>query len=159
MDKTDKIAKRLIQEGEGYRGHVYLDTLGNPTTGWGHHLQEGSKVRKIVNMIFFKDDYTKAKKLTNRFLSDYNISLNPSRTAVLTVLIFNIGLGSYAKRTGLLGFHKMIAALQLCDFEEAGRQMENSKWYKQVGQRRADELVEIMISGEYNPSNKESSNA
>jgi lysozyme len=49
----------------------------------------------------------------------------------------NLGLG------GLLSFKKMIKALKENNFEEAANEMENSKWYHQVG-RRSDHLVQMM---------------
>jgi len=56
-------------------------------------------------------------------------------------MAYNLGV------LGVMGFQRMWAAIYAKDYEEAARQMLNSKWSKQVG-RRAVELAKIMRTGE-----------
>jgi lysozyme len=67
-------------------------------------------------------------------------TLNDARRIVLANMMFNLGY------TRFTGFKKMIAAVKEFDYMEAARQMEDSKWYRQV-KRRGPELVQIMRDG------------
>lgn len=57
--------------------------------------------------------------------------------AILTNMAFNLG------KRGLKGFRKMLAAIKLGDWGTAANEMENSKWFNQVGDR-SKRLVERM---------------
>ena len=57
-------------------------------------------------------------------------------------MAFNLGL------SGLMSFKKMIAAIEVGDFETASYEMLNSKWANQVT-NRAHELAEQMLTGEW----------
>ena len=54
--------------------------------------------------------------------------------------MFNLGMAKF------LGFKKMLKAIKEKDWERAGDEMEDSKWYLQVGQR-ARELVRMVTIG------------
>jgi len=47
---------------------------------------------------------------------------------------------------GVMTFKRMLRALVRCDYEEAAREMLDSRWAQQVGER-ARELAEIMKEG------------
>jgi len=55
-------------------------------------------------------------------------------------MVFNMGMHTF------LGFEKMIAALKRGDYEEARKQMLDSKWARQVGDR-ANRLAKMMEEG------------
>ena len=57
-------------------------------------------------------------------------------------MLFNLGAYRFH------GFKKMIAAIEQGDYEEAARQMMDSKWAAQVGVR-ARELSHMFRTGEY----------
>jgi lysozyme len=59
---------------------------------------------------------------------------------VLVEMIFNMGV------KGLMSFRRMLAALGRADYQEAAREMLNSRWAEQVG-ARAVELANIMREG------------
>jgi len=67
---------------------------------------------------------------------------NECRQNVLIELCFNIGINR------LLGFKKMLAALQKNDYETTATEMLDSKWAKQVGQRSAT-MATMMRTGEF----------
>ena len=76
---------------------------------------------------------------------DWYHDLCPARQAVIENMIFNLGL------TRFRGFKKMIKAIEDYDYLEAAKQMLDSKWSRQVG-NRSIELAEMMSSGEWIPS-------
>ena len=74
--------------------------------------------------------------------------LDPVRRKVVLDMRFNLGPG------GFRGFRKMIAALTRGDYEEAAKEMKDSKWYWEVG-NRSRRLVKMMVTGhDYDPKEK-----
>lgn len=133
----DAIAKDQIKGHEGYRGHVYLDPLGLPTGGWGHHFYDGSRLPRKVNEMLFDMDYGNAVR-------DYHSlkfeGVNTARRTALIDMIFNMGLFRFG------GFKKMIAAIRDGDWDTAAAEAQNSKWYKQVG-KRGETIVRQLKTG------------
>jgi lysozyme len=58
----------------------------------------------------------------------------------LTDMIFNLGSTRFRK------FKKMIKAIKNNDWELAGEEAKDSKWYKQVG-KRGEEIVKQLKEG------------
>ncbi|EIE26191.1 lysozyme-like protein [Coccomyxa subellipsoidea C-169] len=138
-------AADLIKDHEGFRSDVYEDTTGNLTIGWGHKLPPGSDVQTVTDeqaKKYFDDDYRVAAGTAAQFVSNYD-SLTTARQAVLIDMAFNLG------RAGLAGFVNFKRALEAEDYEEAARQMLDSRWARQTG-RRATEDAAIMRSGTFN---------
>ena len=133
---TNDEIKKMIKRHEGYRDHVYKDSLGNLTCGYGHLLAEGSFVPKSVSDAFFILDMGQA-------FEDYaklKLDLDPVRKAVIVDMLFNLGYG------GVLKFKRMLAAIRAGDFWQAAEEMLDSKWARQVG-TRATELSFMMRTG------------
>jgi lysozyme len=132
----------FIKRDEGYRESVYMDSVGVPTLGWGHALHESSFVPKEVCEIFFEHDFKRAEYQLQRLIDKYQVPLNSIRKFVILNMIFNLGSAGVEK------FKKMWQALQQTppDYEEAARQMLDSKWAGQVG-KRATYLAGLMERG------------
>ena len=137
---TDDQIKAMIKGHEGYKDHVYLDSLGNPMCGCGHNLANDSKVPEKAAQAFFNQDFREASANYLALMREYNLNLDEIRRAVLIDMLFNMG---YSK---VCGFTKMLAALMNNDFERAADEMENSKWHNQVG-IRATVLEKMMREG------------
>lgn len=84
-------------------------------------------------------------KLLPGWRNKYQTGLNKVRREILLNMAFNMGLPTLAK------FKKMWAAIKLQDWEEAAKQMLDSKWAKQVGYR-ANELADAMRTGQWSKS-------
>lgn len=130
-----------IKRHEGFRGEVYLDTEGKLTCGWGHHLWVGSRVPLEVCEAFFKQDVAAAVSSYQTILPHLRKKLNTIRARVVVEMIYNMNLQK------VLQFRKMWEAIEIGDFETAAREMVQSHWHEQVGQR-AVELAEIMRTGQ-----------
>jgi lysozyme len=137
---TNEDIQTMIKKHEGFKTTIYLDTEGVPTAGWGHAFLVNSVVPEDVCERFFERDFAEATRNFNSFCALNDIQVDSVRKAVLIDMAFNLGLPK------LLKFKKMIAALQVADYDEAARQMEDSKWYGQVGSR-GRELVRMMKTG------------
>lgn len=141
---NDKQLEKFISEikgHEGYKEEIYLDTRGNPTCGWGHYLQVGSRVPKDVCELFFTHDI--ASTINDFYKIDKKLrdNLNPVRRRVICNMIFNLGLN------GCLNFKKMWKAIGKQAWEEAGIELLDSKLPDQIG-RRAFYLRDLLVKGE-----------
>lgn len=127
-----------LERHEGLRLKPYRDTVGKLTIGFGRNLEDAGISRSEAAAMLENDIDQVVAELENMPLF---LSLDPVRKVVLANMTYNLGL------TRFLGFRKMLAALAERDYEEAARQMLESKWARQVGVR-AVELSEIMRTGE-----------
>ena len=130
---------------EGCVNSVYLDHLNLPTVGIGHLVTEwddeygkpvGTEVSEDrVNELFDQDvqvTIDECKLLYNNF-----DELPEEVQQIIANMMFNMG------RPRLSRFHKMKRAVDAGDWEEAGNQMKDSRWYNQVT-TRAERLVKRM---------------
>lgn len=131
-----------LKRGEGFKDRVYLDTKGNPTCGWGHHLYEGSKVPMVACEAFFRQDVAIAVAEFAKLPKGYRDKLNATRRRVVVEMIFNMkGLKS------VMGFVKFWRAVLREDWEEAEKQMLDSKWHREDVGIRAERLAKIFREG------------
>lgn len=147
---------RQLKRLEGFCLSAYLDSEGVLTIGYGHNCKAwpvngvgkpGDVISEVQAGILFKNDLDLAEAQTGYALP-WLALLNPPRRSVLINMVFNMGLGSVASGRGLMGFRRMLSAVQREDFTAAAREMLNSRWARQVGPR-ARELAEQMKSGEW----------
>ena len=68
--------------------------------------------------------------------------LNTPRKSVVIDMVFNMGWSTLSK------FKKFLAAMDNENWAEAAIEMQDSKWFRQVG-KRAEILQEMMLTGEY----------
>lgn len=134
-----KLRSSLIAH-EGYMKFPYVDTLGNITIGIGYNLTDRGIDDDWINRQYEED----VRYFYNRLMEDFDWfdELNEDRQIVLIDMAF-MGYKRF------LSFKRMIAALDVGDYEKAALEMLNSKWAIQV-KGRATELAEAMASGVYN---------
>jgi lysozyme len=138
-----------LRRDENSSAAIYMDdaTPPNPTIGVGHNLNasplpDGWTIpltQSQIQQLLILDIQTKAFKPLNQFLPWWN-TLDDVRQRIFANMAFNEGIGH------LLGFKLMLAAVQSKNWAGAASEMENSLWYKQVGQR-AIRLCEAMKTG------------
>lgn len=145
-----------LHEHEGYRNKAYKDTVGVLTIGYGHNCEawpvEGvEKVGDTITLeqanLLFSNDLSLCMGQVEYALP-WIMNLGFARRAVLVNMTFNMGLGSVASGRGLMGFKKMLAAVEKGDYETAAKEMLNSKWATQVGSR-ATTLSEQMRTNQW----------
>ena len=144
-----ELCKEEITRHEGKVLEIYKDSLGYKTLGIGHLCQPedpeydwevGTKVSEEVVNMYFEDDFKKHLAETiHVFGTDeafYNLPEDIQR--VLVNMCFNLGA------TRLSKFKNMLAACRSHDWQEMARQMEDSRWFGQVG-RRSIELQKMVL--------------
>ena len=152
---NDEYLKDIIKRHEGYRNKVYFDIMGHPTIGIGFNLDRvdvkydiaklGENIEEILKgkeltdsqiNYLFQNDLETAKEDASSFLP--NFENYPEEVKVILVdMAFNMG------RHKLAQFVKFREALLNQDYERASKEMIDSDWYKQVG-NRSRELVSLM---------------
>lgn len=123
---------------EGYRQFPYRCTAGKLTIAYGLNLDDRGIKPDEAEYLLKKVVIECYNELKGRF--SWFTDLPDSKQEVLINMCFNVGISR------LLGFKKMIVALEQKDYQEAARQMIDSTWYKQVG-ARARRLVRVMSNG------------
>jgi len=121
-----------VKNDEAYRSHIYRDSVGIMTIGYGLNLDDGISeplAEKIVEWVIEERLSSLSKIL--KFWRD----LTPARQEVFLNMAFNLGIPRF------LGFRHMLAAASAGDVAGVCREMRNSKWFVQVGDR-AVRLVE-----------------
>lgn len=130
------IADLLIKH-EGLRLHPYTDTVGKLTIGVGRNLIDRGITKGEALIMLEHDIADFTKQLSERL---YWFDEQPENVKLVLIdMCFNLGL------VGLLTFHNTLEHIKQGQYELASREMLQSKWAGQVG-NRAIELSEILKS-------------
>jgi len=125
----------LIAKHEGKVLTMYTDTVGVPTIGYGHNLQE--PISEAAALQILSDDVSVAvNELDDRM--DWWRDLPHPAQLVLASMVFNLGWPRFSR------FKKMIAALEDRDYDRAALEMQDSLWFQQI-KSRGEELKQLML--------------
>ena len=145
------VLKAQIKRHEGEVLEVYEDSLGYLTLGVGHLIREddeefgepsGTPVSQEVVDRYYDTDFMKHVNETLHVCEDHDIDFDNLPENVQHVLInmcFNLGANRLGK------FRNMLSACSESNWDEMSAQMEDSKWFGQVG-RRSAELQEMVLN-------------
>lgn len=133
--------RALIKADEGWSATPYKDTEGILTIGFGTNItritrEEGEalldlRLKKVIEFDLIALD------------PEEIAPLNEARQIVYISMLYNLGLGRFC------GFKRMRKAVKEENWEDAAKEMLDSKWHRQVG-KRAERLAAIMRSGNLN---------
>ncbi|MFC5411508.1 glycoside hydrolase family protein, partial [Larkinella bovis] len=160
MDRN--IVSGWVSHHEGTREHVYQDTNGHPTIGIGFNLDAAGAKEQIENLgLNYSDVKAGNQDLTQDQINHlFNQALDQSITdarqifpafdsypsaqqTVIVDMIYNLGEAKF------LEFENTINAIRQEDWEGAAREMQDSRWFDQVGDR-GEHNVDLM-RGELTP--------
>ena len=124
-----------IKKHEGFVEHVYDDSLGIPTIGYGFAIKDLILDEDIAEEILIRKLEKLKRNATARFkwLEDMPVEVQE----VILNMCYQLGV------TGTSKFRKAISALQEGDWEEAANEMLDSLWARQTP-NRAKELSDII---------------
>lgn len=131
-----QLKQQLIKH-EGYAKFPYIDTVGKITIGIGRNLSDIGITDATINQ-WFTDDVNFFYNQLYKF--PFFAKLNQVRQMALVNMAF-MGWQRF------LGFKKMLVALEQYDYATAAKEMLDSKWAHQVGQRAID-LSNMILKGE-----------
>ena len=148
MIKITDALKARVQDHEGLRTSVYLDTLGKKTVGIGHLVQphemerfaEGVEIPMDEIMEIFEMDLNRAAAGADMLIED-NVGHDlPQHVGeVILEMVFQLGT------TGVSKFKKFWKALRVKDWKKAAAEMKDSRWHSQTP-RRCESLAEIVAN-------------
>jgi lysozyme len=122
---------------EGYRPKMYRDSRGNWTVGYGHNMSIAQRPESAKALYDIDIAGCEASLDLNW---PWWRAMDPIRQLVMMDMMFNMGSG------GLGTFKEFLAAMRIGDWPTAAKDMMESKWEAQVGER-AVFLQEIILTG------------
>lgn len=134
----ERLTKHLIRD-ESEELRLYQCQTGHNTIGIGRNL-DANGISEEESRLMLKNDI-KAHEYELRAFSWFE-NLSDIRQEVLLNLHFNIGHVSF------LGFRRMIWAIENGNYNDAGDEMMDSKWFRQVGVR-AERLVKAFKNNKF----------
>ena len=148
MIKITEELKARVQDHEGLRTSMYLDSLGKATVGIGHLVQphererfaEGVEIPMEEIMEIFDMDLNRAAAGADMLIED-NVGHDlPQHVGeVILEMVFQLGT------TGVSKFKKFWKALRVKQWETAAAEMKDSRWHSQTP-KRCESLAEIVAN-------------
>jgi lysozyme len=144
-----ELCKEQVKRHEGEVLKIYEDSLGYKTLGIGHlckpedpeyDWEVDTPVSQEVVDLYYESDFDKHYQEAAHIYGSIP-SFNKLPEVIQHVLVnmcFNLG------GTRLSKFKNMLKACKANDWKEMAVQMEDSRWYKQVG-RRSKELQDMVL--------------
>ena len=139
---SQDLVDRIVAH-EGSKRFAYQDSLGYITVGIGRCIDPRSQrglTLEEQHYLLGNDIELCRKQL--RLLPVFQ-KLDVVRQEVLIELCFNMGI------TRLLGFKKMIAALESLDYAKSIVELKDSLWAKQVQPDRVKDICYRLLNGAY----------
>lgn len=125
-----------VKRNEGFRAHVYKDTRGNLTIGYGFDIEAGISEFAATALCAAQLE-ERAKALGVYWWAK---GLDDVRMGVIVEVSFNVGLH------GLLGFVEMLSAVGNHDWQKAHDALLDSDAARELPQRYG-QLAQILFTG------------
>ena len=126
-----------IKHHEGFVEHVYDDSLGIPTIGYGFAIKDLVLQEDLCDEILLRKLRILGRSVMGKF--PFFDSLPSDCKDVLMEMCYQLGV------TGVSKFKKALKAMEDGDWEKAADEMLDSKWAKQTP-GRAKEMSDIIRS-------------
>ena len=126
-----------IKHHEGFVEHVYDDSLGIPTIGYGFAIKDLILQEDLCDEILLRKLRILGRSVMGKF--PFFDSLPSDCKDVLMEMCYQLGV------TGVSKFKKALKAMEDGDWEKAADEMLDSKWAKQTP-NRAKEMSDIIRS-------------
>lgn len=133
-----------ITQNEGLRLKPYKCTAGKLTIGVGRNLDDVGINTEEANFMLYNDLVVAETELIRIIGQHTYDNLTTHQRIALVDMIFNLGATRFSK------FKNMLACLKNSDFKGVAREMLDSKWAKQVGDRAkrdANSFEVVELSG------------
>jgi len=124
-----------IKRHEGFVDHVYKDSLGKDTIGYGTLMPISKKEAELLLKHRLED---KTRELVKK--EPFFNELPSIAQTVILEMCYQLGVN------GVLNFKKMWEALKRYNFVEAAKEGRDSLWWKEQTRSRAEELMSKLES-------------
>lgn len=135
---TRELLRVDLMKHEGVKRYPYKCTAGKLTIGVGRNLDDRGLSDEEIQYLL-DNDIDSVEREIYRAVPSFD-SLTENRQRALLNLAFNIGIPR------MLTFKRMLAAIRDNDFEAAGKELIDSRYEKQVGQRAYD-VRKLLVEG------------
>jgi lysozyme len=154
----EPLRDRLVRE-EGLRLFPYKDKKGIWTIGVGHNIEADPIMFKDLEMLKMRG-ITKEETygLLDKDIRNHTAMLIDAlpwagdldwpRKSVLIDIAFNCGVGIVGGSHGLLSMVNTLEHIKNRQWSDAAGHLRKTQWYKDVGPKRAEPLIMIMLTGE-----------
>jgi len=147
MSETPEQLLALLRVHEGFSPEPYPDGGGH-SVGYGHHIEaHGQRLADFLPSItreraedLLHNDAAVAWAAAEKLVGTAWDRLIMARRIVVADMAYNLGIQGLAK------FKRFLAAVRAGDWSDAASEMEESRWYKQVG-NRGQRLKAMMFFG------------
>lgn len=118
---------KALEADEGYRKDPYKCTKGKTTWLIGRNMEANPITITDARLDCYNRVLGDTAKLKKKFL--WFEALSPTRRGVVLNMVYNMGLGGFST------FAKTIKAIDEGDYNEAAKEMLNSRWAAEVKER------------------------
>jgi|AGFS01.1.fsa_nt_gi Phage lysozyme. len=136
--KEFQTAKGMFKNGKFW---TYKDSLGLPTIGYGHLIRQGENfsngLTEAEAEALLQKDALNAYKDAKSIYEQYGMNGPVELQRVLWQMTFQMG------KSSVLNFRKALVAMGKGDYKTAGREMRDSRWYRQTTSR-AEKMARIV---------------
>lgn len=129
----DRVVERLVAE-EGYREHVYTDSQGHATIGYGFNLDAGMD-EPLARMVARYE----LERNVREFVQLWPAYDRQSYRVRVALADMSYQLGA----EGLLAFHDMLAHLEAGKWKEARMAARDSEWFRETPDRARDVISSL----------------
>ena len=130
--------EREVASDEGFMPIPYRCTSGKLSIGYGTNIQDG--ITRDEALLLLRHRLGKVVAALESRLPFW-LKLTDDRRRVLANMGYQLGVA------GLMGFRRMLAALERGDYDTAGKEMMDSKWARSDSPARAQRLRKMMVRG------------
>ena len=130
--------EREVASDEGFMPIPYRCTSGKLSIGYGTNIQDGITQEEALLLMRHRLGRVVAA-LESRL--PFLPKLTDDRRRVLANMGYQLGIA------GLMGFKRMLAAIERNDYDTAAKEMLDSKWAKRDTPGRAGRLAKVMVRG------------
>lgn len=128
---------QTLKDEEKLMLHVYKDSLGYWTIGYGHRCPANTKpITEADANRMLAEDIQKAKKNVETLVG---ADAPQEVKDIVTAMVFQLGFD------GVKNFKKMLTAIHAKDYVTASKEMLDSKWNKQTP-KRAKRMSDLMAA-------------
>ena len=128
-----------IKEHEGLRLKLYKCPAGKLTIGYGHNIEDNGLSKSACEFVLYDDIDEAQKNVCSIFGYEFFESLPVCKRVALVDMMFNLGMAKF------LTFKRFIFAVETQNWENASREVVNSRAYEQ-NKRRYKKIAEQIAS-------------
>ena len=128
-----------IKEHEGLRLKLYKCPAGKLTIGYGHNIEDNGLSKSACEFVLYDDIDEAQKNVCSIFGYEFFENLPVCKRVALVDMMFNLGMAKF------LTFKRFIFAVETQNWENASREVINSRAYEQ-NKRRYKKIAEQIAS-------------